>query len=170
MQRKTRWLTRANIGIAFIPEKKFKERSLQMAKKKVFISFDYDNDRNYRYLLKALAENAGSEIEFEDLTPEEIRSYDVGRIKAVLTRRIRNSTHTLVIIGAHANSYHPDRKEIGERNWQWWEIEKSDEEGNGFIAVKIKPTNTPPDPLYGKEATWAKTFKVDSILNAINSA
>jgi hypothetical protein len=141
-----------------------------MAKKKVFISFDYDNDRNYRYLLKALAENAGSEIEFEDLTPEEIQSYDVGRIKAALTRRISKSTHTLVIIGAQANSYHPDRKEIGERNWQWWEIEKSAEEGNGFIAVKIDSSNSPPDPLYGRGATWAKTFKVESILNAINNA
>jgi len=141
-----------------------------MTKKKVFICFDYDNDKHYRYLLKALANNAGSDIEFEDLTPEEIQSYDVGRIKAALTRRIRKSTHTLVIVGSHANSFHPDREEIGERNWQWWEIEKSDEEGNGFIAVKIKASNTPPEPLYGKGATWARSFKVDSILQAINSA
>lgn len=141
-----------------------------MAKKKVFICFDYDHDKNYRYLLKALAANAGSEIDFEDLTPEEIQSYDVGRIKAALTRRIGRSTHTLVIIGAYANSYHPDREEIGERNWQWWEIKKSAQEGNGFIAVKIKSTNTTPEPLYGKGATWAKTFKVESILNAINDA
>lgn len=141
-----------------------------MAKKRIFISFDYDNDRNYRYLLKALAANPRSDIEFEDLTPEEIQSYDVGRIKAALTRRIRKSTHTLVIIGAHANSYHPDREEIGERNWQWWEIIKSDEEGKGFIAVKIKSTNSTPDPLYGKGATWAKSFKVESIINAIDQA
>ncbi len=141
-----------------------------MAKKRIFISFDYDNDRNYRYLLKALAANPRSDIEFEDLTPEEIQSYDVGRIKAALTRRIRKSTHTLVIIGAHANSYHPDREEIGERNWQWWEIIKSDEEGKGFIAVQIKSTNSTPDPLYGKGATWAKSFKVESIINAIDQA
>lgn len=141
-----------------------------MARKKVFISFDYDNDRNYRYLLKALSENAGSAIEFEDLTPEEIQSQDIGRIKAALSRRISNSTHTLVIIGAHANSYHPDRSKIGERNWQWWEIRKSYEEGNGFIAVKINPTYSTPDPLYGKRATWAKAFKVNSILQAITNA
>jgi hypothetical protein len=141
-----------------------------MAKKKVFISFDYDNDRRYRYLLKALAENPGSQIEFEDLTPEEIQSYNVGRIKAALSSRIGISTHTLVIIGAHANSYHPDREEIGTRNWQWWEIEKSSELGKGFVAVKIDSSNSPPDPLYGKGATWAKTFKVESILKAINNA
>jgi len=141
-----------------------------MAKKKVFISFDYDNDRNYRYLLKALAANPRSDIEFEDLTPEEIQSYDVGRIKAALTRRIRESTHILVIIGAYANSLHPDRAEIGERNWQWWEIVKSDEEGKGFIAVKIQSTNQTPDPLYGRGVALATSFKVESIIDAIDRA
>ena len=138
--------------------------------KKVFISFDYDNDRNYRYLLKALINNPRSDIKFEDLTPEEIQSYDVGRIKAVLTHRIRQSTHTLVIIGEHANSYHPDRDKIGERNWQWWEIVKSAEENKGFIAVKIKPDNAVPTPLYDKGAGWAYSFRVDSILKAIDNA
>ncbi|MFH1601882.1 MAG: TIR domain-containing protein [Candidatus Shapirobacteria bacterium] len=122
-------------------------------KKRIFISFDYDHDKNYRYLLAALAKNPRSDIEFDDLTPEEIQSYDIGRIKAVLTRKIRQATHTLVIIGKHANSYHPDRDEIGDRNWQWWEINKSDEERKGFIAVKIDSSNDSPEPLYGKGAT-----------------
>lgn len=138
--------------------------------KRIFISFDYDNDWNYRYLLKALAENPRSDINFEDFTPEEIQSDDVGRIKAALTPRIRKSTHTLVIIGKHANSFHPDRSDIGERNWQWWEIQKSDEEGNKFIAVKIDPSNDSPEPLLGKGATWANSFKVDSIIAAIDNA
>jgi len=141
-----------------------------MAKKKVFISFDYDHDRQYRYLLKALINNPQSDIDFEDLTPEEIQSYDVGRIKAALTRRIRSSTHTLVIIGKHANSFHPDWDKIGTRNWQWWEIEKSAEECKKFIAVKINSSNTTPDPLLGKGAKWAHSFKVESILKAINEA
>ena len=101
------------------------------------------------------------------MTPEEIQSYDVGRIKAVLTKKIKEATHTLVIIGKYANSYHPDRDEIGERNWQWWEINKSYEEGKGFIAVKIESSNEPPEPLYGKGAAWANSFTVDSIVNAI---
>jgi hypothetical protein len=138
--------------------------------KKVFISFDYDNDRNYRYLLSALKANANSEIDFEDLTPDEIQSYDVGRIKAALTRRIKNSDYALVIIGKHANSYHPDRNKIGTRNWQWWEIEKSDEEGNKFVAVKIDRSNSTPDPLLGKGAKWAHSFNVDAILKAIDEA
>jgi len=139
-------------------------------KKRIFISFDYEHDKNYRYLLTALAKNPRSDIEFTDVTPEEIQSYDVGRIKAVLTKKIKEATHTLVIIGKHANSYHPYRDEIGERNWQWWEINKSDEEGKGFIAVKIESSNEPPEPLYGKGATWANSFTVDSIVNAIDRA
>ena len=122
-----------------------------MFRKRIFISFDYDNDRNYRYLLSALSANASFDIEFDDVTPEEIQSYDIARIKGVLTRKIRDATHTLVIVGKHANSYHRDRLEIGERNWQWWEIKKSHEEGNRFIVVKIDATNPTPDPLYGKK-------------------
>ena len=141
-----------------------------MAKKRIFISFDYDHDKSYRYLLTALSENAGSDISFDDRTPSEIDTDDVSKIKAVLTRKIREATHTLVIIGKHANSYHEDREEIGTRNWQWWEIEKSAEERKGFIAVKIESSNSSPDSLYDKGATWAKAFKVDSILAAIEDA
>lgn len=139
-------------------------------KKRIFISFDYEHDKNYRYLLTALAKNPRSDIEFTDVTPEEIQSYDVGRIKAVLTKKIREATHTLVIIGKYANSYHPNRDEIGERNWQWWEINKSDEEGKGLIAVKIESSNESPKPLYAKGATWANSFTVDAIVNAIDRA
>src|SRR5690606_16991256 len=88
-------------------------------RKRVFISFDYDHDRNYRYLLSALCANPRSDLDFDDLTPEEIDTSDVGRVKAVLTRKIRDATHTLVIVGAHANSYHRDSAKIGTRNWQW---------------------------------------------------
>lgn len=138
--------------------------------KRVFISFDYDNDRHYRYLISALNENTGSDIEFEDLTPEEIQSDDVGRIKAALSRRIGRSTHTLVIIGKHANDRHEDSEEIGTRNWQWWEIEKSRDERLGFIAVKIENSNATPDPLLGANAKWSRAFRVESIVSAINSA
>ncbi len=141
-----------------------------MAKKRIFISFDYEHDRNYRYLLKALSENPRSDIDFDDCTPEEIQSLNIPSIKAVLTRKIREATHTLVVVGKHANSYHSDRYEIGCRNWQWWEINKSEEEGKGFIAVKIDRTDPPPDPLYGKGAEWAMSFTVKAIHEAIRRA
>lgn len=141
-----------------------------MPKKVVFISFDYDNDRKYRYLLKAFSNNPQNDIEFEDATPEEIQSSDIGRIKAVLTSKIRQATHTLVVIGEHANSYHRDRAEIGERNWQWWEINKSYAEGKKLIGLKIDSSYSSPEPLLGKNASWAYSFNVDAILKAINGA
>lgn len=138
--------------------------------KKVFISFDYTNDKDYRYLLKALAANSSSDIEFEDYTPSEIQSNSVSAVKAVLTSKIRESDYTLVIVGKHANSYHPDREDIGERNWQWWEVVQADANDHKFIAVLLDPSYKYPDPLNGKGATVARSFKVDSIVDAIRSA
>ena len=116
-------------------------------KKRMFISFDYGNGRRYRWLLSALNSNSGLEIEFEDLTPKEMQGNNVSRIKAGLTRRIKDSDYTLVIIGKQANSYHNNWREIGERNWQWWEIKRANRENHRFIAVKIDRTNPTPGPL-----------------------
>ncbi len=140
--------------------------------KRIFISFDYDDDKNYKNLLAAFAKNPRSNIEFTDVTPKEIQSNNISKIKGVLTKQIREATHTLVLIGKHANSYHPDSNKIGELNWQWWEINKSYEEGKKFIAVRIKSDtdNNTPEPLYRKGATWANSFTVDAILNAIDKA
>src|SRR6266851_4515972 len=74
-------------------------------KKRIFISFDYDHDRNYRYLLDAMKENSKFEIDYEDVTPDEIQSNDVAVVKAGLLARIKRSSHALVIVGSHANSY-----------------------------------------------------------------
>ncbi|MFA5747460.1 MAG: TIR domain-containing protein [Candidatus Paceibacterota bacterium] len=139
-------------------------------KKRIFISFDYDNDKHYRYLLSAFSKNSRFDIEFIDVTPDEIQSYSIDRIKAVLTGKIKDATHTLVVTGEYANSYHRDSREIGARNWQWWEINKSHEEGKGLIGIKIKSTNDWPTPLLGKGAALAHSFEVDAIINAIDKA
>ena len=141
-----------------------------MLRKRVFISFDYDNDRRYRYLLNAWANNSRSDIEFDDLTPGEIQSDRVDRIKSVLRQKINDSTHTLVVIGEYANSAHRHSRLIGTRNWQWWEIEQSIEAGNRLIAVKLDNSNPSPEPILRRKASWARTFKTDSILNAIDHA
>ena len=141
-----------------------------MAKKKIFISFNFDDDVNYRRLLSALSENTSSNVEFEDSTPEEIQSESIKTIKGVLTTKIRDADYTLVVIGSGANSYHPKREEIGERNWQWWEIEKAKEDGHKFIAVKIDSGNASPEPLLGQNAKWAMSYKTDAIAKAIEDA
>jgi len=138
--------------------------------KHIFISFDDDNDRNYRYLLSALTANNRSAIDFIEVTPSEIESCDVGRIKAVLTAKIRLATHTLVIVGAQTNNFHRDWALIGERNWQCWEIQQSKREGKKLIAVKIHSTNPTPAPLLSAGASWAFSYTEAAILNAINAA
>lgn len=141
-----------------------------MAKKRVFISFDFHHDRHYRYLLAALNENPANDIEFIDSTPGEIDTMAVDRVKAVLTTKIRSATHTLVLIGDYANTRHRDAAKIGTRNWQWWEIEKSKEENKQLVAVKIERSNESPDPLLNAGATWAYSYSVESILEALRKA
>jgi cytochrome oxidase Cu insertion factor (SCO1/SenC/PrrC family) len=45
-----------------------------MAKKKVFVSFDYDNDKRYKALLKAWDANPNFDFYFSDLSSDEIKS------------------------------------------------------------------------------------------------
>lgn len=139
-------------------------------KKKICISFDWHNDRNYRNMLSAWLANPNNPVDFHDLTPGEIDTNDVGRVKAVLTSQIRSATHTLALIGSHSNTTHSDSAKIGTRNWIWWEIEQSKTEGNSLIVVKLKSDNPTPDPLYGSGATWAMSFTQDAILKAIGEA
>lgn len=138
--------------------------------KKICISFDWHNDSKYRNMLSAWLANPKNPVNFIDLTPGAIDTNDVSRVKSVLTTRIREATHTLVLVGEHANDYHKDWMKIGERNWIWWEIEQSKAKGNGLIAVKIKSTNPTPDPLKNAGASRAMSFTQGAILKAINEA
>ena len=88
-----------------------------MAKHRVFVSFDYDNDRHYKFLLEAWNANPEFDFTFTDLTPDEISSDDVGRIKDVLTRNINEATHTIVIVGAYANTNNSLHRQNGSKNW-----------------------------------------------------
>lgn len=144
--------------------------SYRSSMKKVCISFDWHNDRKYRHMLSAWIANPNFPVNFDDLTPGEIDTNAVDRVKARLTTQIRAASYTLVLVGEHANDVHRDKDEIGTRNWIWWEIDQSKREGNGLIAVKISSANPTPDPLYGSGTTWAMSFTKDAILKAINEA
>jgi len=141
-----------------------------MNKKKVFVSFDYDDDKNYRYLLNAWDANPYFDFFMSDLTPGEVNSGDISRIKAALTTKIRQATYTLVIIGKNANKRHPKASEIGYKNWINFEIAKSKEAGNKLVGVKIEYTNESPEELYNSGASWAMSFEKDAILKALANA
>jgi len=141
-----------------------------MAKKKIFVSFDYDNDKHYKYLLQAWDANPDFDFFFSDLTPNEIDTWDISRIKAALTRSINEAIGTLVIVGKYANSKHKDSDKIGYKNWINFEIAKSKLNVNKLIGVKIDKEYTSPEELIGAGASWAMSFTRDAIIKAVKEA
>lgn len=141
-----------------------------MAKKKVFVSFDYTNDKIYKYLLDAWDANKNMDFVFNDCSADEIQSNNIPTIKAGLTRRINTTTYTLVIIGEEANVQHPDYAEIGYKNWINFEVAKSKSHGNKLVAVKIQRYYESPEELLGSNATWAMNFTQEAIIKALNEA
>lgn len=137
---------------------------------RVFVSFDYENDRNFKYLLEAWHANPRFTFVFEDLTPGEINSNNIGRIKAGLTEKIREATHTLAIVGKYANVPHPKRLLIGNKNWINWEIAQSKNEGNRIAAVKLDRNYESPDELLSAKVSWAMSFTEAAIIRALEQA
>ncbi|MBE7661529.1 hypothetical protein G1K77_13370 [Tenacibaculum finnmarkense] len=141
-----------------------------MAKKKVIICFDYENDRHYRNLLNAWDANSDFEFSFNDITPNEIQSWNIPTVKGELTKKINQATYTLVLIGKEANKKHKDSVEIGYKNWQNFEISRSKTNRNKLVAIKLEYTNDSPDEIYGSGASWAYSFTKDAIIKALDEA
>lgn len=139
-------------------------------KKKVFVSFDYERDRYYKFLLQAWDANPDFDFEFYDMSSGEIQTNDISRVKAALSAKIAKADYTLVIVGKDANKLHKDRYEIGYRNWQNYEIARSKYYGNRLVAVKLDYQYDSPEELLGSGASWAYSFTRDSILSALNNA
>lgn len=136
----------------------------------VFVSFDYDNDRYYKFLLEAWHANPRFRFTFQDGTPGEINSTNVGRVKAALTTKIQAATHTLVIVGQYANTHHRHRALIGHRNWINFEIAQSKAAYNRIVAVKLDRSYESPNELVGANATWAMAFTEEAIVRALSEA
>ena len=141
-----------------------------MAKKKVFVSFDYDNDKHYKYLLQAWDANPDFDFCFSDLSSTEIKTDDISRVKAGLTTKINQATYTLVIVGKEANKKHKDSVQIGYKNWQNFEIAKSKANKNKLVGVKINALYDSPEELLGCGAKWAMSFTQEAILKALKEA
>lgn len=141
-----------------------------MAKKKVFVSFDYENDRHYKFLLNAWDANSNMDFVFNDCSSDEIHSNSVSVVKANLTKRINDCTYTLVIVGKYANQAHKDRTEIGYKNWQNFEIARSKSAGNKLVAIKLDKEYTSPDEILNSGAKWAMSFTQSAIIKALNEA
>jgi len=140
-----------------------------MRKKQVFVSFDYDNDKQYKYLLQAWDANPDFDFVFEDKTPGEIDTTDIGRIKAGLTRKINDATYTLFIVGKHANQQHKDHREISFVNWMNFEAYQSIQSGNYLAVVKLDDSCTVPKELTAKY-WWISGFSERNVIKVLNDS
>ena len=140
-----------------------------MAKKKVFVSFDYDNDKHYKALLKAWDANPSFDFYFSDLSSNEINSSSVSVVKQALSRKINKSNYTVVLVGGEANKQHKDHKEIGYKNWLNFEIAKSKEHKNKLVGIKLGKTNESPEQLLNSGASWAMSFTLDAVVKALDA-
>jgi len=132
-----------------------------MAKDKIFISYDYDNDKHYKNLLVAWDKNDLFDFSFYDSSVDvSVNSVDATYIKSVIKGRIKSSSHFLCIVGE--DTYKSD--------WVTWEIETAIDLGKKLVAVKTNANNTSSSAIIGVGASWAKSFTFDSIKNAIEDA
>jgi hypothetical protein len=130
-------------------------------KKKVFISYEYENDKHYKNLLLAWDANKQFDFYISDYSADvSINSTGANAIKSVLSRYINQGTVFLVIVG----------KKTYKSSWVKWEINKAVELGKKIVAVKTDRENTSPDELLGVGASWAMAFTYDAISRAINNA
>ena len=132
-----------------------------MAKMKVFISFDYDNDKHYKNLLVAWNKNKQFDFGFYDgSVTVPVNSTDAGPIRRVIAQKIAACPRFLCIVGQHTH----------KSDWVKWEIDKAVELKRKIIAVKTDRSNATPANLYGVGASWALSFAFDAIKNALEDS
>jgi hypothetical protein len=140
-----------------------------MAKQKVFVTFDYENERIYKNLLEAWDANPNFAFGFSDKSAHEINSDNVSRVKAGLTTKIKESTIVLAIIGFEANKRHQDYEVIGDINWINWEINKGRELDKNLVAVKIDKSYESPTAILNSKACWAMSFTFEAVTKALQN-
>ena len=132
-----------------------------MAKKTMFISYDYDNDKHLKNLLVAWDKNGDFDFTFYDASVDvSVNSTDAAAIKRVISARINGAKRFLCIIGKHTH----------KSDWVKWEIEKAVELKRKLIAVKKDSGNNSPDAIRGVGASWAMSFTFDAIKKAVDKA
>jgi len=85
--------------------------------KKVFVSFDLDNDRIYKHLMSAWDSNPNFDFVFDDRSSKEINSWNIPVVRAALTKKINTADYALVIVGKEANHFHADYEKTDSKNW-----------------------------------------------------
>lgn len=141
-----------------------------MYRRKIFVSFDFEEDRNYKYTLNMWSSRTDFDFTMDDRSPREIQTDSVSVVKQVLSRKINEASTIIVIAGEQINKPHKDRYEIGYINWQNYEVAKAIELRKDIILVKLHPSSQCPEQLYGHYYVVAKNFTQEDILDALRTA
>ena len=130
-----------------------------MAKNKVFISYDYDNDKASKDRL--LGWDTGKEFDFSSYDQPigiAVDSEEAAAIKQDLAARIGDASYFLCIVG----------KESYRSGWVAWEARKAVELKKKLVAAKTDSINNSPRVLQSAGASWSTMFNFDSIKKAMN--
>jgi len=130
-----------------------------MATNKVFIGYDYDNDKAVKDRL--LGWDANKEFDFSSYDQSldvAVDSPGAAAIKQDLAARIGAVSCFLYIVG----------KESYRNGWAAWEVRKAVELKKKLVAVKTDSTNNSPSVLQRVGASWSTMFNFDAIKQAID--
>lgn len=128
---------------------------------KIFITYDYDNDRHYKNMLVAWAQNSSFDLSFHDKSVDiSVDSDELAVIRRVVSSQIKQSSRVLCLVG----------KDTWRSDWVDWEINKAIEHGIPLVAVKTAKKHKSPEALKGAGAKWALAFKFHAIKKAIEQA
>ena len=129
-----------------------------MTKKRVFISYDHTNDKNYKNFLLAWDKNNDFDFSLYDMSVEvAVDSTDAAAIKRVISAKIGDSSHFLCLVGKYTH----------KSRWVDWEIKKAAELKKKIVAVQVEKNATTPNALYGVGTSWALSFNFDVIKKAL---
>jgi hypothetical protein len=144
---------KCSLGVRPLPKRK-----KRMATNKVFIGYDYDNDKAAKDRL--LGWDINKEFDFSSYDRSlgvAVDSPEAAAIKQDLAARIGDSSYFLCIVG----------KETYHSGWMAWEIQKAIELKKKLVAVKTDSIYNSPSVLQRVGALWSMMFNFDSVKQAI---
>jgi len=137
--------------------------AFEMAKLRVFVSYDHSEDAHYKRLLQAWDANPDFEFEFDSRGPDvPVDSTNAVTVKQSLVRMMKGATHLLVLVGAKS----------AMSKWITWEVSRAKEPDLKLrlAAVKLSRVNVTPAGLLNVGTSWATSFERDRIVEALKAA
>jgi hypothetical protein len=132
-----------------------------VARKRIFISYDYENDAHYKNLLVAWSSNSDFDLQVYDTSVKVgINSTNAYYIKSKITPMITWASYLLCVIG----------EQTYQSDWVDWEIRTAIKNGKRLIAVKINKDCVAPVAIISQRATWALSFNFAAVKKAIDEA